>query len=165
MEQPGEPIKQPKKPIHYKTQYDWDIFFLKLSKQYSTGSKDPSTKVGCVIADGKWPVSFGYNGFEADSDDCPVLYDDRNYKIQNIIHAEDNAIRRIPKEPYLNLTIYIFPFLPCQNCAKKIVNYGQIKRVVASDYCPERWVDSLNSAVDFLSESGIKVQTYPIVDI
>lgn len=42
----------------------WDIRYLKLSQEVAQWSKDPSTKVGCVIIDdyGR-PVSFGYNGF------------------------------------------------------------------------------------------------------
>lgn len=44
-------------------QRKWDIRFLKLAEHKTTWSKDPQTKVGCVIALGKQDKYYGYNGF------------------------------------------------------------------------------------------------------
>ncbi len=43
---------------------DWDQYFIKMAQLISTKSKDPSTKVGCVIVGPDNEVrSTGYNGF------------------------------------------------------------------------------------------------------
>ena len=44
------------------TQSKWDVRFLKLAHEVASWSKDPSTKVGCVLVKGKKVVSLGYNG-------------------------------------------------------------------------------------------------------
>jgi dCMP deaminase len=42
----------------------WDIRFIELAKHVSTWSKDPSTKVGAIIAtEDRRVLSMGYNGF------------------------------------------------------------------------------------------------------
>ena len=33
------------------SQNDWDHYFMKIAKQVATRSKDPSSKLGCVIVD------------------------------------------------------------------------------------------------------------------
>ena len=40
----------------------WDVRFLKLAHEVASWSKDPSTKVGCVLVKGKKVISVGYNG-------------------------------------------------------------------------------------------------------
>ena len=40
----------------------WDLRFLEMAKLVSTYSKDPSTKIGAIITQGKKLVSMGYNG-------------------------------------------------------------------------------------------------------
>jgi dCMP deaminase len=47
----------------------WDRRWLELAQHVSSWSKDPSTKVGSVIAQGKQLVSLGYNGFPASCED------------------------------------------------------------------------------------------------
>jgi deoxycytidylate deaminase len=44
---------------------DWDSRFLEMAVLVSKWSKDPSTKVGAVIAKGKFVVSLGFNGHPA----------------------------------------------------------------------------------------------------
>lgn len=41
----------------------WDKRFLELAAFIAEWSKDPSTKCGAVITDGKQIVSQGFNGF------------------------------------------------------------------------------------------------------
>ena len=77
----------------------WDDRYLSLAQQVSTWSKDPSTKVGCVIIDdyGR-PVSFGYNGFAKGVDDSESRLLDRPTKLRYTIHAENNAILSASKQ-------------------------------------------------------------------
>jgi dCMP deaminase len=148
--------------VEKKSQEYWDIWFLRLAQQYSTGSKDPSTKVGCVIVEGKTPISFGYNGFGADHSDQPLLYKDKTYKYNHITHAEVNAIEQVLDTGYSDLTLYVSPYQPCEDCARAIRHVGYISRVVSTDYLPERWQESCNTAKILLEKSLIKVDLYPI---
>ena len=52
-------------------QEEWDLHYLRLAKTYSLMSRDPSTKVGCVIVDASRNrvLALGYNGFPAGMDD------------------------------------------------------------------------------------------------
>jgi dCMP deaminase len=136
----------------------WDLYFLRLAEVVATASKDPSTRVGAVIADGKRFVSAGYNGFSRGCDDDPVIYADREQKYSRVVHGEVNAIlfagRRLD-----GCTLYTVPFQPCDRCAGIVIQSG-IRRVVAPA-CPpdlrERWAKSLDSAERQFREAGVKL--------
>lgn len=92
-------------------------------------SKDPSTKVGSVIAQGKRFVSFGINGFPPGVPDDPELYEDRETKYKLVTHAEVNAIFNA-RSSVRGSTIYTFPLAPCRHCAGVVAASG-ISRVVS----------------------------------
>ena len=71
---------------------NWDHRFLVMAQLVAGWSKDPSSKVGSVITDGKRIVSLGFNGFPAGTDDNPAIYDDRERKYRRVLHAEPNAM-------------------------------------------------------------------------
>ena len=72
---------------------NWDKRFLRLADEVASWSKDPSTKVGCVLVDDKKRViGLGYNGFARGVPDKATSYQNRPLKYQMIIHAEANAI-------------------------------------------------------------------------
>ena len=71
----------------------WDIRFLELAKHISGWSKDPSTKVGCVVVGEDREIrSTGFNGFPRGISDDNERLTDRNQKYPLICHAEENAI-------------------------------------------------------------------------
>ncbi|QIG77267.1 deoxycytidylate deaminase protein [Rhizobium phage RHph_TM39] len=72
----------------------WRKRFLRLAREVASWSKDPSTKVGCVVVDPKTKkiISLSYNGFPRNHPDDEELYKDRQYKLDNIIHAEMNSV-------------------------------------------------------------------------
>ena len=107
----------------------WDKRFLGLAREVSSWSKDPSTKVGAVLADGKHVVSVGYNGFPSTCEDKQEWNDDRETKYRLVIHAEANAIANA-RGPVGGLTLYTYPLCPCRDCARLIAGHG-IKRVVS----------------------------------
>lgn len=128
----------------------WDRFFLELAAQYSTASKDPSTKVGAVVVKDKKVVGMGYNGFArgvADSDERLL---NRELKYKLVVHAEVNALI-MAGERAVGASIYVYPsfILPpiCHDCCKTAIQFG-IKEVVG--YLPEeneerqkRWGESI----------------------
>lgn len=136
----------------------WDLHFLRLAEQVAKASKDPSTRVGAVIAEGKDFISCGYNGFAPGCDDSPELYADREVKLGRVLHAELNAILSANR-PLDGCTIYTVPFQPCERCAGPIIR-KKIKRVVAP-VCPpdirQRWAKSLDSAERQFREAGVKL--------
>ena len=135
----------------------WDKRFLKLAEHVSGWSKDPSTKVGCVIADSKnRVVSIGYNGFPVGVDDSKEIYENRDLKYQRTIHAEANAIL-FAKQKLEDCSIYVWPLPSCANCAATIIQSG-IKRVVAPEPTSEqkkRWKDSFDTSSQMFKEAGV----------
>ena len=135
----------------------WDERFLSLAKEVSTWSKDPSTKVGAVITQGKHVVSLGFNGYPPGIEDKHL--DNRDYKYKRVIHAETNAILNA-KQDLSDCTLYLYPLMPCAECAKLIVAAG-IKKVYINMKAPEEtlaryregWYDS--SMV--MLEAGVEV--------
>ena len=85
---------------------NWDQRFLEMARLAATWSKDPSSKVGAVITDGKRIVSLGFNGFPAGIDDDPSIYGHRERKYRRVLHAEQNAIS-FAKRDLTGCTIYI----------------------------------------------------------
>jgi dCMP deaminase len=153
-------------------QEKWDKRFLGLSEYIATFSKDPSTKVGAVIArDVNRIICVGYNGFPAGDPDLESDYNDRPTKISKVLHAERNAIEWSKKMGYFNLngcSIYTTPLPPCDSdhagggCTDLIIGSG-IRRVVS--YKPtqaqyERWGESFESSRLKLEKAGIELVLY-----
>jgi len=105
---------------------DKHTFFMGTAYLAGLCSKDPSTKVGAVIASPNGElVSTGYNGLPRGADDSEFSRYERPLKYQWIEHAERNAIfnaRRVGI-PIENCSIYV-PFLPCCDCLRAICQVG-----------------------------------------
>lgn len=133
----------------------WDKRWSEMAELVSTWSKDPSTKVGAVIAKGNKFISLGYNGAPSGVDDSRVLLD-RDTKLACTIHAETNAVLSSDKK-IKGCTIYVTQF-PCSNCAAVLVQKG-IKRVVVTKPMDpgfyERWKDSMEHSLNMFIEAGI----------
>ena len=111
---------------------NWDVRFLELASHVSTWSKDPSTKVGAVIAnDMRQVLSLGYNGFPRGVEDRKSRYEDRATKLLFVAHAERNALDNAFAD-VRGATLYT-TLCPCNECAKSIVQRG-IRRVIS--YAP-----------------------------
>ena len=139
--------------------FKWHTRFLDLAKLISEWSKDPSTKVGAVIADeNNRIISLGYNGFPAGiEDNCRLENREDKYKI--IVHAECNALL-FSNRDVENCVIYTYPFMPCPRCAGLIIQKG-IKTVVSYDYIPQRWQQDFEITKKLFEESNIKLYLYP----
>ena len=136
-------------------QVKWDNRFLDLCRHVSEWSKDPSTKVGAVITNGKHIVSLGYNGLPSKIYDDPSILENREQKYKFIIHAEMNAILAAER-PIAGSTLYTFPFLPCTNCASMCIQAG-ISRVVSRPCVDNRWKDRLIESKKMFKRAGIEV--------
>ena len=110
---------------------EWDKKLVGLANYIgSEWSKDPSTKVGCVLAN-----------------DRHVL----------VVHAEVNAVLNATQS-LVGTTAYN-SLAPCSDCMKLMINAG-IKRVVfpkpSADEL-ERWGESFELASDMADEAGVEM--------
>lgn len=105
----------------------WDVRFIELARHIAQWSKDPSTKCGAVITEGKFLVSVGFNGFAQFTDDAPEKYENRDYKYENVIHCEENAIISA-KRSLAGCFIYLTG-AGCSRCTARVIQAG-IRRVI-----------------------------------
>lgn len=134
----------------------WDTRYLLLSLEVSKWSKDPSTKVGCVIIDdyGR-PVSFGYNGFAKGVNDSDIRLLKREDKLRYTIHAENNAILSASKQ-LDGCTVYV-THPPCIHCLSQM-KQCRIARVVCIEPSIDfssRWCTK--EIKEFSEELGIEL--------
>lgn len=112
----------------------WDTRFMKLAREISTWSKDPSSKIGAVIVnDDRRILSTGYNGFPKGIEDTEERLNDREQKYPRIVHAEMNALMAALHSgvSVKDATIYVYGLPVCPECTKSIISAG-IKRIVIS---------------------------------
>lgn len=137
----------------------WDERFIKAADEVASWSKDPSTKVGCVIVDSDLQrrVGEGFNGFPRFMSDAPELYANRETKYSRTIHAELNAVLFAKKTE--GCTAYVTH--PCCNhCALVLIQSG-INRVVCRK--PEadllsRWEESIETARGLFAEAEVTLE-------
>jgi dCMP deaminase len=136
----------------------WDLRFLELAKHIAEWSKDPSTKVGCVIVrPDKTIASVGYNGFPRGVNDEPERYNNREIKYLMVKHAEENAVYS-SKESLTGYTAYVTHY-PCSSCTGTLIQNG-IKRIVTQkpdDSFASRFRDSFESSKIMINETGIEL--------
>ncbi len=106
----------------------WDEYFMSIAEAVATKSKDPSSKMGCVIVDPKKRViSMGYNGMIQGADESKMTLSDRPMKYYFAIHSEMNAVL-FAHQDLTGCTIYN-RVATCENCLKYCLQAG-IKRFV-----------------------------------
>lgn len=133
----------------------WDQRWLEKAREVSAWSKDPSTQVGAIIADGKNFVALGYNGFAPGVDDAPERYANRELKYKMIIHGEVNAMHSAERS-IRGCTLYTYPFMPCPVCAAQVIKRG-ITRVVAPCSDNPRWIADFEISKTQFQEAGVEL--------
>lgn len=139
----------------------WDKRFIRLAKEISTWSKDPSKQIGAVIVnDDRRILATGYNGFPKGIEDAPYRYEDREVKYEMVVHAEMNAIYNATYNgiSLQNSTLYVWGLPVCSECAKGIIQVGINKIVMAADDIPQRWLDSFEKSHRLFREAMIDVE-------
>jgi dCMP deaminase len=133
----------------------WSKRFMELAEHVAQWSKDPSTKVGCVIVDKQnRVVSLGFNGFPRGVIDKNLRYMDKETKYLFVAHAERNALDNAPLSVE-GCTLYS-PLLPCNECAKSIIQKG-IKKVVSYKPTEERPNLHWNITEKMFFEAGVEL--------
>jgi dCMP deaminase len=136
--------------------------YLLMAYQEATKSPDPSTQNGAVV------VSAGAAGTTvADHNRFPEKVEltrerlERPLKYEFIEHAERNVIYKCARLgiPTHGATMYV-PWFACSDCARAIIQAG-IAHVVGhqrmADETPDRWRDSIGTAMTMLEEAGVRI--------
>jgi dCMP deaminase len=141
---------------HEDTMNGWDRKFIEMAVLVSSWSKDPSTKVGCVIADSDHAqLSEGFNGFPRGIADDQRL-NVREMKYRLIVHAEANAIAAAARNGHSlkGATAYV-TFSPCPQCAALLIQAGIVRVVTIEGATPAHWLAECAIAQAMLREAGV----------
>ena len=139
----------------------WDQRFLKLAEHISGWSKDPSTKVGCVVVGEDREIrSTGFNGFPRGIADDTARLEDREQKYPLICHAEENAIMHAARIglSLKGCTAYV-TWPPCTRCARSLIQAGVVEVVYPEDIeVPERWMADFDMSTNMMGEAGLNIR-------
>ncbi len=104
---------------------------MKIAEAVAEKSKDPSSKMGCVVVDkNKRVVSLGYNGMIQGANEEKMTLSERPMKYYFAIHSEMNAVL-FAHQDLSGGTIYN-RVATCENCLKYCLQAG-IKRFVYNE--------------------------------
>ena len=139
----------------------WDGRFLELAAHIAGWSKDPSTKVGCIVVGEDREIrSTGFNGFPRGIEDDAERLENREFKYPLICHAEENAIMHAARVgvSLRGCTAYV-TWPPCTRCARSLIQAGIVEVVYPADCkVPERWEKDFNMSSGMMDEAGVKVR-------
>ena len=153
-------ITQP--PCRQNVSDKWDTRFIELARHISEWSKDPSTKVGCVvIGEDREIRSTGFNGFPRGIADDSERLGDREQKYPLICHAEENAIMHAARVGVsLKGCVAYVTWPPCTRCTRSLIQAGIVEVVFPNDIeIPERWQKDFAMSMKMMDEAGILVRS------
>ncbi len=139
----------------------WDQRFLDLAFHIAGWSKDPSTKVGCVVVGEDREIrSTGFNGFPRGIADDSERLEDRNQKYPLICHAEENAIMHAARIGMsLKGCMAYVTWPPCTRCARSLIQAGVVEVIYpASCDIPERWAQDFDMSTGMMNEAGVQIR-------
>jgi len=141
---------------------NWNERFLNLATHISNWSKDPSTKVGCVVVGPDREIrSTGFNGLPRGIEDNDERLNNREIKYPMICHAEENAIMHAARIgiSLKDCTAYV-TWPPCTRCARSLIQAGIITVIYPKDTeIPDRWISDFELSINMLKEAGIELKT------
>lgn len=136
---------------------NWDDYFMGFASHAALKSKDPSTRVGCVVVgpDGEIRTT-GYNGIPRGvRDDAERLQ--RPAKYLWVSHAEENAVAHAARVgvSLKGCRAYVTHH-PCSRCARTLIQAGVSAIVVGPNETMMPAVEFETAAVMF-DEAGVDV--------
>jgi len=139
----------------------WDQRFLDLAAHIAAWSKDPSTKVGCIVVGEDREIrSTGFNGFPRGIADDAERLENREIKYPLICHAEENAIMHAARVGVsLRGCVAYVTWPPCTRCARSLIQAGVVEVVYPSAAeVPERWQADFDMSTGMMREAGVNVR-------
>lgn len=151
------------------SQEGWDKYFIEMAMLVSGKSKDPSTKVGCIIVGPDREIrSTGFNGFPRGVNERNDARWERPAKYKWVEHAERNAVYNAARTgaSLKGCTAYLnWEPIPCADCSRAFAQAG-IVEIVGPDI-PFAGVGTgthyhLDECVTtMLAEAGVKMRIVP----
>jgi dCMP deaminase len=124
----------------------WDVYFMEIATLVATRATCPRRSVGAVIVKDRRILATGYNGAPKGLPHCPPEGQNHEWPggclmaghCVRSLHAEQNAFLQAAMigVPCKDATIYV-TCLPCNTCAKMIVNAGIVRVIYEGDYPDE----------------------------
>lgn len=160
-------------------QKKWDNYFLDMALRTARMSKDPSTKVGAILVRANTILGTGFNGFPSGIEDTSERLNDREKKLEIVVHAEMNAVLAAARRGTAleGSTIYVAATVgsgkghwggpPCARCTVECMQAGIIE-YVSWPGKPElltRWGASIKLAKDLISEAGLSYREVPLPEL
>lgn len=135
----------------------WLTRFMNLAHNVAEWSKDPSTKVGCLIARDKFVFSVGFNGFPRNTSDDESTYLDKEEKYKRILHAELNAVLSA-KQDLAGCSAFVTAPC-CSQCAAVLVQVGirAVYMELPSKDFADRWEENIVSAINLFREANVYI--------
>ena len=116
---------------------------------YAALSSCERRKVGCVIVKDNSIIAIGYNGTPAGEHNC--CEDDNGAPHPHVIHAEDNALRKLTVSTNNGIGASAFVTLcPCILCAPRLIDAG-----ITDVYYSEVYHNE--DGLKHLEKNGVKV--------
>lgn len=136
----------------------WIDYFMDMAKHVASRSKDPSTKVGCVIVSSdKVVVATGYNGLPIGVSDMPERME-RPAKYLWTAHAEENAVALAARvgSRLKDATVFV-THQPCSRCARSLIQAG-IQHVYVGEGKTSMPSEEFEVSAIMFREAGILVE-------
>ena len=116
---------------------------MQVAKIYAKLSTCKKRQVGCIIIKNDNIIAIGYNGTPAGEDNC--CEDDNGITLPNVIHAEDNALRKLTcSHESARGAILFVTTAPCIRCAERIAAAKISKVFYVDKYLNDEGLDFLN---------------------
>lgn len=139
----------------------WHQYFMGMAHKVASRSKDPSTKVGCIVTSkDKVVVASGYNGIPQGVADLPERME-RPAKYLWTAHAEENAVALAARvgsslrDGYAYVTHY-----PCSRCARSLIQAG-IRVIYVGQGTTSMPQEEFDVARQMFTEAGVEVLDLP----
>lgn len=136
---------------------NWTDYFLEMAHLVASKSKDPNTKVGCiVVSEDKVVVATGYNGLPRGVEDKAERME-RPAKYLWTSHAEENAVAQAARVgAKLKGGTAFVTHMPCSRCARTLIQAG-IEYVVVDRGTTSMPQEEFDVAMQMFKEAGVDV--------
>jgi dCMP deaminase len=136
----------------------WDEHFMDMAVLVAQRSKDPSTKVGCVVvSEDKIVAATGYNGLPRGVEDRAERME-RPAKYLWTSHAEENAVAQAARVgAKLKGGTAFITHMPCSRCARTLIQAG-IECVVVGKGKTSMPDEEFEVARTMFKEAGVDVR-------
>lgn len=141
--------------------WKWAARFLKVAYEIASWSKDPSTKVGCVVVGtGRQILCTGYNGLPRNVRDDPQRME-RPQKYLWTTHAEANAVAQAANHGIrlAGATVYT-THCPCAQCAALLIQAGVTSVVVDQTRTTNMDIEHFEVAERMFREASVSFVQY-----